>query len=364
MRIKHRTGTPPIRDTKFPQLPETSNCSNSSRPREKQCTIEQVDSFMKLSETAYLEGSKKYPLSFEDFKLFLKDCYGDKIEGIPSEKLGKMHNLFLILPMFKFCKEEMEWNVDIVVLALLRLAKYSNLFRRKYDPNEIKKILEDDEALIAGAILLRICLVLNTKGVYPQLIDPRIEPEEAGSEEDSVNSYTRIFELLITWTCILNVHLQITDSNKSVCTTICPVSAGSPIFCSAASIYDFMPELKRQAEIKKMYKITCHCKACQENWLETIRDNERFEASLRVNPLADNDLVDVIRKFNTRKDLETFPLEELMFAKAVDIVKQLWEQFPMPSKITCDAIQTLTSMLQRIHVPLNGDLERDTSCHI
>ncbi|KAJ8678649.1 hypothetical protein QAD02_014436 [Eretmocerus hayati] len=87
-------GTPPIRDTEFLQLSETSNCSNSPRPRKEQCTIEQVDSFMKPPETAYLEKSKIYPSSFEDFKLCLRDCYGESnIANVVSKYTEDESNL-------------------------------------------------------------------------------------------------------------------------------------------------------------------------------------------------------------------------------------------------------------------------------
>ncbi|KAJ8665316.1 hypothetical protein QAD02_010924 [Eretmocerus hayati] len=45
-------------------------------PIKKQCTKEEIDLLMKPTEKFFDENSEKYPLSFADFKTFLKDCYG------------------------------------------------------------------------------------------------------------------------------------------------------------------------------------------------------------------------------------------------------------------------------------------------
>ncbi|KAJ8669790.1 hypothetical protein QAD02_001049 [Eretmocerus hayati] len=273
---------------------------------------------------------------------------GKKIEEIPPTRLLKNYNIIYSQPIRNFSANELKANIEIAVLTLMCLAKYSTVFGKTYDFDEIDKLMKNDCAIFSGALILRLCLLTVTKRITLDLIDPCEETTVTNTdikrstqhrlvEDTSPNFYNELLGTFIGSGCVPNVTHISTYANRAVTYSLSPIKKGSRILCSLVSIYNLVSKTDRQAEYELMYKRSCDCQACSEDWSDILANVEELKKQLNAKPSIGPQLFDkhmqIDEEIKANSNRIDFPDPQLIL-RSIELVKESWEHFPMPSLMT------------------------------
>ncbi|KAJ8669792.1 hypothetical protein QAD02_001051 [Eretmocerus hayati] len=300
-------------------------------------------------------------------------CPRKKIEEIPPTRLSKNYNMIYSQPIRNFDADELKANIEIAVLTLMCLAKYSTVFGKTYDFDEIDNLMKNDCAIFSGALILRLYLLIATKTSSLYLIDPSKETlmdvknsNRPRSVVSTPTFYTELFGSFTVSGCISNATHHLTYANRAITYSLSHIKKGSPIICSQACIYNLVPKAERQAVHKKIYRRPCDCQACSEDWSDILADVENLGKSWKAAPSIGRALMykkeEIDKEIKAKYDRMNFPDPKLI-SKTIEFVTESWKHFPMPSLMTVRAVQRLEHVLGALHVSRSYDLERIPFCH-
>ncbi|KAJ8675820.1 hypothetical protein QAD02_011606 [Eretmocerus hayati] len=166
-------------------------------------------------------------------------------------------------------------DLDAIVkdcaLCLIILAKSTSVFEKIFESSDfnVKKLLNNNDILFMGALLLKFCVVADFHG-FPNRRKPHCQRE--GNPCKSIGcgwiswSLDLKSSLLIRRTCIPNAIRCMMKSNQMILYSILPIKKGAQIFGSILNIFDGATKIQRQQVYEQQYGSPCDCRACTENW--------------------------------------------------------------------------------------------------
>ncbi|KAJ8675552.1 hypothetical protein QAD02_011338 [Eretmocerus hayati] len=279
------------------------------------------------------------------WKVFLAKA-GDTSEGIPLNKDFTNYKSLFTLPVSQPDKRTLKLSVKDTIAQLIGFAKFTDILGKKYDFTEIKKLLKDDTAILVGALLLKLNLILHDSNLWVDLVDPnnRLESSDDETMEETImKRLNRSLPLLALHTvrgCIPNVESYATHGNKFITCAIRPIKAGEELILNvkSESVWYKGSTSERQLSYSKMYRCPCNCQACTGNWSEVVSNTYEFmmraikEMESPETTKIANDIVSIVTHWEANCLKSNFPDFEVV-SKAMNLVSVVWEheKLPMPS---------------------------------
>ncbi|KAJ8669789.1 hypothetical protein QAD02_001048, partial [Eretmocerus hayati] len=313
-----------------------------------------------------MKNHLKDMVTYQNVMVELFDLWKSKIEEESLSNKIEEHHIIYTLPHCNVDGLELAWRIDTSTITLMGLANFSSIFGRSYDFNEIEELMNNDSAVFAGAILLKLFIVMNAKCCSFPLVDPCEEAERGSSSPDESDHIGPIlsfksFGFLTTTTCCPNVKSYLTLNNRYIMYSLHPIKKGSPLSTSLKSVYDEVPKLKRQTRFKNMYGRMCDCQACVENWSEICAKEDVFKFVFGGESEIDCELMKELRSLLDEVDAKIHKLnfpDAKFLTRSKQLVARSWKHFPMPSVIAFRAITLLIFLLGTFLSPRNADVLR------
>ncbi|KAJ8670022.1 hypothetical protein QAD02_001281 [Eretmocerus hayati] len=284
----------------------------------------------------------------------------DKYCGeIPREQLFTDYRSVYTSRCRKFNKQELDECIRNASVALMRLAKYSNIFGKKYAFNEAKKLMKNDAAIFVGALLLKFNLVTVSKLTQIYLPDPSGRCNDPNpSESVGLDLILNPTTLMASLGCVPNVHSCAASGVKVVTYALQPIKKGTKLYLyQPGTIYDGVPKLTRQARFFKNYNSQCVCEACTKNWSDILDDSNKLAVMnlSKSGPAVAkefHDKIDAITaEFKAISDQKPNQPDIKLVRRIRELVSQIWEHFSLPAPVVTRAVKLMTQINVKFYSP-------------
>ncbi|KAJ8675528.1 hypothetical protein QAD02_011314 [Eretmocerus hayati] len=126
-----------------------------------------------------------------------------------------------------------EWKrcLDTTIAVLVGLAKFTKILGKTYDFKDMTKLIDDDKAILVGALLLKLNITISTGCPLVRLVDPN-RSDINHDESDFRGTLNHSFPLATLHTsegCIPNVDSYRTHGNQFVICALRPIEAGEQV---------------------------------------------------------------------------------------------------------------------------------------
>ncbi|KAJ8675553.1 hypothetical protein QAD02_011339 [Eretmocerus hayati] len=239
------------------------------------------------------------------------------------------------------------------------MVKYSKILPKNYDFKEIRKLAKDENAILLGALLLKISIIITSACPNAELVDERAMCKDVRCQcRPPINPSYTILMLHALIQCIPNCESTRTYNNKNVIFAIEPIKAGTPLilWTRSETVYDNVPRSKRQASVYRYYNCTCECKACEEDWLQYLEDSPKMREIIereKQHPIANKLWTDrsfIASDWQMNSHKPGYP-DIKLFNRTLDLVKETWKHFEMPSAMVIRAVTLMLRVFTAFHNP-------------
>ncbi|OXU31151.1 hypothetical protein TSAR_015980 [Trichomalopsis sarcophagae] len=211
----------------------------------------------------------------------------------------------------------------ISALAIILLAKESKFFGKKYNPKQLKDVVNRNDVKYCASLVFRNCVIVSSNSFSVQQ-EPGVK---AGSGLYLAGS-------LMNHACSPNTFRHF-DGLTMITRALEPIKAGDQIFTCYGGGYQYMSRGERKKKMMDEYFFDCQCQSCVENWptyQEILRNHVGSIAK------TNKDLVEKLKPFRQRL------LENKYDIGAVkNVLKILYAEVKMPCEEIVHAIQYLKS---------------------
>ncbi|KAJ8670028.1 hypothetical protein QAD02_001287 [Eretmocerus hayati] len=244
-------------------------------------------------------------------------------------------------------------------LSLIGLAKHSKIFDSVIiDYGDLKNLMNNNIAILVGATLLKICLLINTKCSAVNFRDPDdrkdfILDEMTNDCENCTSNYFFQFRTLLTTNaCIPNVFVCLGHENKSIMFSIQPIKAGDKLSTSMGSVYDKSPDDERRGDYQRFYNRLCPCPACEGNWMTKMFDGPKPMSMVSEKIPKSKEIYEEIRSIEAimRENYHkaTHPDMKVVI-RTKNLVLQAWECLSWPSPLLILAGKLMIEVFKELH---------------
>ncbi|KAJ8670036.1 hypothetical protein QAD02_001295 [Eretmocerus hayati] len=289
-------------------------------------------------------------------------------KGFSSDGKFEGYKSIYAQPLFKVPASEIETYSCTAALALVGLAKYTNILGENYNGGDMRLLVKNKVAVFVGALMLKFCLVIHCRRTSILIVDPSelIGGKKATIPENpDVSTSIKSLGFMNITACAPNIHNFLTYGNKYFVYAVQPIKKGASLVGSISSIYHNTPRSERQATYMKYYGAPCKCQACTENWLEIIQDESKYKECARSKPLEFSEILEEMEWIEEEIKDKKHKLNNIdvkLLSKARNLVAKSWKQFPLPTYITARTISVLMAVYNTFFFPLDLEPERTNSC--
>ncbi|KAJ8675554.1 hypothetical protein QAD02_011340 [Eretmocerus hayati] len=265
------------------------------------------------------------------------------------------------LPIINIQQDHLKTCTERATCALVGLAKYTKILDRSYDFKEMKDLMKGDKAMLVGAMLLKIFLLLTCSSPSVRLIDPTEQDVGIKDKGDSNDSYNHLICLMTAHTlsgCMTNVDSFYTYGNKTALCAIRPIKTGEKLILNAKSeaIWYNKTKSARQSSHRRAYGFSCKCQACTENWSNVLDNVNKLTNQLvaemhcasTVKLWNENNAIALDWKNNRNKP--SYPDANIVL-RAIGLAKTSWKGLSMPSTIIVRSVLLLIKILRIFYNP-------------
>ncbi|KAJ8669784.1 hypothetical protein QAD02_001043 [Eretmocerus hayati] len=249
-------------------------------------------------------------------------------------------------PVRNLCDDELN-NVYLdSVFALIGLAKYTSIFGRTYDFDEIEELIENDTAIFVGAFLAKMNWLIASKCTTFKLYNPsehvitamqrnQYLADQAAWIRRSNMSLDQI-SMLTQLGCIPNIECCRTHDTKSLAYALQPIKAGTPLIRSTTgpTVYDYSRKIDRQPTSWLYYDKECDCQACTEDWYKMLRKPTENKGELW------KEMCSILGEWEGHSGAPNYP-DEKVISRVKKLVARTWIEYPMPSAMYVHVVRIM-----------------------
>ncbi|KAJ8669783.1 hypothetical protein QAD02_001042 [Eretmocerus hayati] len=262
-------------------------------------------------------------------------------------------------PVRNLCDDETNNVYRDSAFALIGLAKYTSIFGRTYDFDEIEKLMENDTAIFVGAFLARISWIISSKCSTFKLYDPgehvliaqqrnRLLKGEAAWIR-KINISLDPISMLTPQGCIPNIGCCRTYGTQNLAYALQPIKAGTPLIISTTgpSVYDYSKTIDRQPTSWLYYDKECDCQACTEDWYKMLRKPTENQGELW------EEMCSILGEWEAHSGTPNYPNEKVL-SRVKKLVARTWIEYPMPSAILINTTYCFILEIESLDAPLTS----------
>ncbi|KAJ8682860.1 hypothetical protein QAD02_018652 [Eretmocerus hayati] len=246
--------------------------------------------------------------------------------------------------------EEIEKYSRVFTLLLLMIVKHSLILGRKYDVQELRKLMKIEDFITIGALLMKtykvVCLNCQLVATTTNdLCEFKNRTERCADSCCQMKAHAVLTRALIPLSCCPNISQFIINENHAISFTLSPIKKGEQLFTSIYSVYRFAPKLERQRVFRKRFHCYCECDMCINNWTERDLTSEENEESCAHTEKFK--LKMLLAQANLAMNARSHDIE--LVSQVKEQVEKAWKYFKLPSKTLIEAVTLLIQCIQLVY---------------